>query len=529
VRPVGLAIFLTLLSPAPLVAQNAVGTVVPPSTSANSEMRSFHFATQAGGQGALVVPMADGTLPALPGIAMDAATRDAIERAIAAAAFKGSAKDLLALRGIGPWSQVLLVGTGALPEGEARRAALRNGGGRAAQALAKEPQPITVALPGGLGSSADKAEVALGYALGQYRFDRYKSERKTPPADPVTFVGDDAEAVGAYWQSRLAGQAQAGTLARRLATEPANVLYPESFVERARAAFAGVQGVTIEVLDEAAMRKLGMGAILGVAQGSPRPPRMMIITYRGAGAPSRPLALVGKGITFDTGGISIKPGNGMWDMKQDMSGAAAVTGAALSLAKARAPVHVVAVAALAENMPDGDAQRPGDIVRTMSGKTIEVLNTDAEGRLVLADAVEYTVERLNPSAVVTIATLTGAVVAALNDEYAGLFSRDDALVRAMEAASLPSDEAVWRLPLHENYATDMRSTIADVRNVAPGGGPGASLGAHFVGHFVKDGTPWAHLDIAGVAWGDSAGPVAPQGATAWGVRLLDELARKWAP
>jgi len=471
--------------------------------------------------------MVDNKLPALTGIGMDATVRAGVEKAIAAADFKGGAKDSLSLRGLGSWSQILLVGTSPLPEGDARRAALRNAGGRAAQALMSEGQPVTVALPTGLSDSAEMAEMALGYALGQYRFDRYKSARKAPPSDPVTFVGAEAQAVGDYWQSRLAAQAEAITLARDLTSEPGNVIYPESFVTRARAAFAGVQGVTIEVLDEAAMRKLGMGSILGVAQGSRRPARMMVVTYRGQGAPSAPLALVGKGITFDTGGISLKPGNGMWDMKQDMAGAATVVGTVLSLAKSRAPVHVVAVAAMAENMPDGDAQRPGDVVRTMSGKTIEVLNTDAEGRLVLADGVEYVVDRAKPSAVVTIATLTGAVVSALNDEYAGLFSRDDALVKAIEVASVPSGEPVWRLPLHENYASDMRSTIADIRNIAPGAGPGASLGAYFVGYFVKEGTPWAHLDVAGTAWSDGGDAVTPKGAAAWGVRLLEELARNW--
>lgn len=525
-RLASLTIPLALMATAPLAAQTNVGTAVPPATASNSEARPFRFATQSPAQGALIVPMADGTLPSLPGIALDSASRASIERAISAAGFKGGAKESLSLRGIGDWSGITLIGLGELPAGDARRAAIRNAGGRAAQGMTSERGAITVALPAGV-STADTTEIALGYALGQYRFDRYKSDRQGAVREPVTFVGQDAQAVEAHWRSQLAGQAEGTILARDLSMEPANVIYPETFVERTRAAFSGVAGVSIEVLDEAAMRRLNMGAILGVGQGSARPPRLMVITYRGSGAPAAPLALVGKGITFDSGGLSLKPGTGMWNMKQDMSGAASVAGTVLSLAKSRAPVHVVAIAALAENMPDGNAQRPGDVVRTMSGKTIEMLNADAEGRLVLADAVEYAVDRFKPSAVVTIATLTGAVVTALNDEYAGLFSRDDKLIDTIQSASVPADEAVWRLPLHPNYADDLKSPIADIRNIAPGGGPGAGLGAHFVGHFVDPATPWAHLDIAGVSRRESATPVVPAGSAAWGVRLLDELARRW--
>ena len=528
-RFMSLALPFTLLTTAPLAAQAPVGTVMTPGAPANSSVRPFTFATSAAAPGALVVPMTGSALPDLQGVTLDVSTRASIDQAIAAAQFKGGKKELLALRGIGPWSQILLVGMGPLPEGDARRAVLRDSGGRAAQALLSERAPIIVALPLALGSSDQAAEIALGYALGQYRFDRYKSDRKAPPADAVTFVSAQADAIGALWRSRFTALAEGVTLSRDLATEPANILYPETFVERTRAAFSGVSGVTIEVLDEAAMRKLGMGSILGVGQGSVRPPRLMMISYRGAGASAAPLALVGKGITFDSGGISIKPSRGMWEMKTDMSGAATVAATLLSLAKSRAPVHVVGVMALAENMPGGNAQRPGDVVRTMSGKTIEMLNADAEGRLVLADAVEYVVDRAKPRAVITVATLTGAAVAALNDEYAALFSRDEALVKQIETASIPTGEAVWRLPLHPNYADDLRSNIADIKNVVEGGGPGASLGAHFVGHFVKEGTPWAHLDIAGVAWADSASPVAPKGSTAWGVRLLDELARNPQP
>jgi leucyl aminopeptidase len=266
-----------------------------------------------------------------------------------------------------------------------------------------------------------------------------------------------------------------------------------------------------------------MGAILSVGKGSVRPPRMMVVRY--AGSEAAPVVLAGKGITFDSGGISLKPGAGMWLMKDDMAGAAAVVGTVLSLARSRAPVHAVAVAALAENMPDGGATRPGDVVRAHNGKTIEILNTDAEGRLVLADAVAYAEKRFRPAAIVDVATLTGSVVGALGDEYAGLLTRNDGLADQLLAAGRASGEELWRLPLHANYAKDMKSDIADIKNVVEGGGPGAGLGAHFIGYFVTDQTPWAHLDIAGTAWRSEMLPTVPKGAAGFGVRLLDRFVR----
>ena len=269
-----------------------------------------------------------------------------------------------------------------------------------------------------------------------------------------------------------------------------------------------------------------MGAIAGVGQGSPRGARMMLITYKGAGGP--PLALMGKGITFDTGGISLKGNSGMWEMKGDMSGAAAVTGAILSLAKSKAPVHVVATAALAENMPGANAQRPGDVVRTLSGKTIEIFSTDAEGRLVLSDAIEYTVQEKSPFAVIDIATLTGSAGRALGPEYAALFAREDAYADAALAASAKTGEALWRLPLHPAYRKAVRTTeLADVRN--SGVSPGASSGAHFIEFFVPEDMPWVHIDMAPVDRIEKDTPLIPKGARGFGVMLLDEMARSWRP
>jgi leucyl aminopeptidase len=515
---------LTALAASTLLALPAsaqmpvMGSGIAPATIGNSDARPIRFAGSATPGGVIAIVMSSAALPAN---SVDAALRPSIDAAIASAKFEGKAGSTLSLRGIGAYARILLVGTGA--DGSAAER-MRSAGGKAAQELRDDAQAITFV---GAASADDAAALALGAALGQYRFDRYKTVGKTaPPVQPITIIAADAAKAEATWQSRWAPLAEGVTLSRDLATEPANVIYPESFVARVRTAFGTMPNVKIEVLDEAAMRKLGMGSIVGVGQGAPRGSRMMLVSYQGGGSEA-PLAFAGKGITFDSGGVSIKPAAGMWQMKADMSGAASVMGAVLSLAKSKAPVNVVGVAALAENMPDGNAQRPGDVVRTMSGKTIEVLNTDAEGRLVLADANEYVIATRKPRGLINIATLTGSVVGALSDEFAGVFGRDDSLVAALQKAGDTTGEALWRLPLHKNFAEDMKSSIADIKNVVEGGGPGASLGAHFIGYFVDEKTPWAHLDIAGVNWSDKGDAITPKGATGFGVRLLDEVARNW--
>ena len=505
---------------AALGQSTVVGSGVAPGDVANSAERPVQFAASAPADAALVVVVNSAALPT--GIELSAAERAGLEAAIASADFKGGAGDTLSLRGIGTRPRLLLIGVGEEPSA----LDLATAGGKAAQELKGEVAPVAIV---GLADGQAAAEAALGYHLGGYRFDRYKSgtAQTPPPAQDLTLVSADPAAARAAYESRQMGVAEGVRFARDLINEPANVIYPETFVERARAAFRGVQGVSIEVLDEAAMRRLGMGAILGVGQGSPRPPRLMLVTYRGA--EGAPLALVGKGITFDTGGISLKTSSGMEDMKGDMSGAAAVVGTVLSLARTRAPVHVVAVAALAENMPDGNAQRPSDIVRTMSGKTIEVINTDAEGRLVLSDALEYVAQERKPFAIVDIATLTGAAVSALGPEYAGLFAREDAVAERVERVAKETGEAVWRLPLNPRYARAVRSDLADVKNSGASPAPGASSGAHFVEAFVAEDMPWAHIDMAPTMWADSAAPLTPKGPTGYGVRLLDALAREWKP
>ncbi|MFN3389651.1 MAG: leucyl aminopeptidase [Allosphingosinicella sp.] len=481
--------------------------------------RPIAFADRAPQGGALVVPL--GSAADLAASPLDAQARAAVERALASAEFDYEAGSSLKLRGIGAWSQIVLLGTGGEP---LDAAALQDLGGRAVTEADAGPVTLVATRVAG-----PLAQIAVGADLGGYRFDRYKSADPDKPKKedaPLTIVADDPAAARAAYAREGKALAEAVAFTRDLITEPANVVYPESFVDRTREAFRGVANVSIEVLDVAAMEKLGMGSILSVGQGSARPPRMLIVHYKGAGG--QPVALAGKGITFDSGGISLKPGNGMWMMKDDMSGAAAVIGTALSLAKAQAPVNVVAIAALAENMPGHAASRPGDVVRAHNGKTIEILNTDAEGRLVLADAVSYAEARFNPAAIVDVATLTGAVVGALGDEYAGLLTRNDALAAQLLAAGEETGEELWRLPLHANYAKDMKSDIADIKNVVEGGGPGAGLGGHFIGYFV-DLAPWAHLDIAGTAWRGEARPTVPKGAAGFGVRLLDRFVRDFRP
>ncbi len=504
--------------PAPLAAQSVTGSGVVPTTQASSAERPIAFANSLPDGGALVILASGQTLSdevtALVGA--DAAAQ--IGAAMTDAKFTGKAGSSLVLRAIAGRARIHVMGVGS----DAAPLDVRRASGSAAQALLEADHPVHII---GAPDGQRMAEAALGYTLGQYRFDRYKTARTAPPTHAVTLVGGDLATARQWWTGRYAALADGMRLTRNLINEPANVLYPESFVAETRAALAGLPGVSIEVLDEAAMRRLNMGAILSVGQGSRRPPRMMIVRYRGEGSPDAPLALVGKGITFDTGGISIKPALNMWNMRADMSGAAAVMGTTLALAKSRAPAHVVAVAALAENMVDGNATRPGDVIRTLSGKTIEVLNTDAEGRMVLADALEYAERQYRPRAIVDIATLTGAVVGALGNTHAGLFSRHDVLASAVDAAGSASGNLVWRLPLDDSYARAMTSDIADLRNISMSGGPGAGVAAHFLSQFVSADVPWVHLDIAGVNRSDSAGALGPMGATGYGVALMEELAR----
>lgn len=472
--------------------------------------------------GVLVVPI-DNTLAIPDGLHTAAA--DALGAATAAARFTGDAGKTLRLYGVAGYEQLLLVGTG---EGSPDKLALQDLGGKIVTSLGHDTlERAAIMLNMDTADVAyPAAELALGIQLGGYHFDKYQSREADDEEPPVetqfTIFSADPTGNASNWQRNGAAIAAGVLFARDLITEPANVVYPQSFVERTRAAFKGVDNVRIRALDVKAMEKLEMGALLGVGMGSARPPRLLVIEYRGADRSAAPIALVGKGVTFDSGGLSLKRSKGMWKMKYDMSGAAAVTGTLLTLALREAPVNAVAVAALVENMPSQQAQRPGDVRKSMSGKTIEIHNTDAEGRLILADAVWYAQREFEPALLVDLATLTGSVRVALGSTYAGLFSRSDEVADQFLNAGKQAGEEVWRLPLHKDYQAVLKSDIADLKNVAEGGG-GASVGAEVIGTFVEPEQAWAHLDIASKAWNSKASPTVPKGAAGWGVRLLNQL------
>jgi len=367
------------------------------------------------------------------------------------------------------------------------------------------------------------ADVALGVRLRGYRFDRYKTKIKDgddkPAARKVTIAVSDVAASRKAYALREA-IAEGVVVARDLVNEPANVLYPQEFARRA--ALLRKHRVVVEILDVKAMQKLKMFALLGVGQGSARDSRLVVMRWNGGKKGEAPVAFVGKGVCFDTGGISIKPAGGMEDMKGDMAGAACVVGLMHALARRKAKVNVVGVIGLTENMPDGNAQRPGDIVKSMSGQTIEIINTDAEGRLVLADALWYTAKRFKPKFMVNLATLTGAIIIALGHEHAGMFSNDDKLSERLTKAGKETGELVWRMPLAKEYDKLIDSKFADVKNTGGRAG-GAITAAQFLQRFVADNTPWAHLDIAGTGFDSRQSEINKSWGSGWGVRLLDQL------
>jgi leucyl aminopeptidase len=459
---------------------------------------------------------------------IDEANGELVGRAMASSRFQGKANEVLAVTlpaGAGP-DGVLLVGLGKAAKVDELVAQAAGGtvlGALNRAGLSEAAVAVDALAEVPLAAGTLAAEMAFGARLASYRFDRYKTKEKKdakPTLKKLSFGVEGAAAAKKLW-ARLDKVADGVFLTRDLVNEPANVIYPETLADRCKALTD--LGVEVEILDERQMLKLGMGALLGVSQGSARPPRMIVMTWNGASGDGKdPIALVGKGVTFDTGGISLKPGAGMWDMKWDMAGAGAVVGAMAAIAGRKAKANVVGVVGAVENMPSGTAQRPGDIVRSMSGQTIEVLNTDAEGRLVLADAIWYTQQTFKPKLIVDLATLTGAIMIALGSENAGLFANDDALAGKLTAAGNKVGEKVWRMPLSDAYDRMIDADQADMKNIAGERFAGATVGAQFIGRFVKD-VPWAHLDVAGVVWSGKDAPTAPKGATGYGVRLLDRL------
>ena len=450
--------------------------------------------------------------------AVDRATDGAVSRGLQAVEFSFGRDKRLVLPGPGAGlSRVVVIGLGRAADLDARGA---EAAGSAASSALKS-SPVAFLDASGLGGTL-AAHAALGARLGAYRFDRYRTREKPEDKRRTGTLGVLTDALGAAREAwpTLAAVAHGVFVARDLVSEPANVLSPPVFADRIAELSGSGRGLEVEVLGPAAMAALGFGALLGVAQGSDQEPRCVIMRWDGGGGEA-PVAFVGKGVTFDSGGISIKPSGGMEDMKWDMAGAGAVVGLMATLAGRRARVNAVGLVGLVENMLSGSAQRPGDVVTSHSGQTIEVINTDAEGRLVLADVLWYAQERFKPRFMVDLATLTGAIVVALGHEHAGLFSNDDALAGQLLEAGLASGEALWRMPMGEAYDKLLRSDIADMKNI--GGRPGGSItAAQFLQRFVRD-VPWAHLDIAATAWSSKDAPTVPKGATAFGVRLLDRL------
>jgi leucyl aminopeptidase len=474
----------------------------------------------------LVVSVWEDNRMSKPAVWLDVELDGLLSKAISAGNFKGKKGQTMLVTPPSHWQAVLLIGIGK-PE-DATLNSLQQLGGLMVKTLNRhgfaEGTFILQVRDGSPWRDPEvAAHIAYGAQLGAYRFDKYHTtmeEDKKPTLQNLTIMlADYPQAETLY--APLAKIADAVCFTRDLVSEPANIINPPSLALQCRSLES--LGVSVEVLGEEKMAKLGMGALLGVGQGSAFESQLVVMEYRGAPESSEaPIAFVGKGVTFDSGGISIKPAGGMEEMKWDMGGSGTVIGLMKALAGRKAKVNAIGVVGLVENMPSGTAQRPGDVVRSMSGQTIEVLNTDAEGRLVLADALWYTQDRFKPRFMIDLATLTGAIIVSLGSSRAGLFSNNDELAERIAAASKEEGEQVWRLPLGKEYDEQINSDIADMQNIGKEREAGSITAAQFLQRFVND-LPWAHLDIAGVAWSKKDTDTCPKGATAFGVRLLNRL------
>ena len=448
---------------------------------------------------------------------LDRKSKGFLSRALGAASFKGESESVVEILSPSGLSarRVLVFGLGRGME----TLDYEHLGGRIVRRLGEAGETSAVVCCDALGVE-HTVRLALGAQLGAYDFDTYKTKKvKKKRLTALTVQTKDLGVVRRHFKP-LSAVSEGVFWARDLVNEPANVLFPGEFVRRARSLES--LGVKVRVLNEVQMKKLGMNALLGVGQGSVRESKLLVMEWRGVRG-VRPAVFVGKGVCFDTGGISLKPSGKMGDMKGDMAGAACVAGLMRTLARRQARAHVVGIAALVENMPDAGAQRPGDIVRSMSGQTIEVLNTDAEGRLVLADALWYAQKLYKPACLVDVATLTGAILVALGQEYAGLFSTSDKLVRALREAGELTGERVWRLPMGRAYDKMIDSKVADMQNIGGNGKAGSITAAQFLCRFVKKGVPWAHVDIAGVGISSVKTPINPSWGSGFGVRLFNAL------
>ncbi len=479
-------------------------------------------------QGTLVLFVGDDlVLPQIGKAKWPAEFEAAVKKATAAEGFKGKPKSTLILSAPAGLDadRVILAGTGKIEDRAKVDPVMLGGAVKGALGKAKN---ATILFTGPKGFN-ETPEAAAGFAVGlrlrAYSFDRYKSKKDddAPKGDlAVAIATNDPSAAKKVWAGE-SGVADGVELARDLVNEPPNVLYPAEFGRRA--AELEKLGVEVEILDGKKLEKIGMRALLGVGQGSERDSRVAIMRWNGAkkGSKDKPIAFIGKGVCFDTGGISIKPAGGMEDMKGDMAGAACVVGLMHALAARKAKVDAIGVIGLVENMPDGNAQRPGDIVTSLSGQTIEIINTDAEGRLVLADVLWYTKDRFKPQFMIDLATLTGAIMVALGQDNAGMFSNNDELAERLTKAGQETGEHVWRMPLGKAYDKMIDSKFADMKNTGGRFG-GAITAAQFLQRFVED-VPWVHLDIAGTAMGSPASDVNQSWSSGWGVRLLDRLVR----
>ena len=481
--------------------------------------------------GAYVVFVADGGKMSESANQLNKATKGSLKRALESSGFKGAEGQTLVVlgsEGIGA-KQILLLGIGT-PSNVDDLAAQSLGGAiyRSLAASGEKSASVLVDTIRGvkISNAEFAANIAYGCHLRSYRFDKYKTQNKdknknNPSLTSLAVMSKDVNGARRKF-APLRSVLDGVFFTRDLVSEPANVIYPISFVARLRS--LAKLGVKIQVLDEKKMKKLGMGALLGVAQGSAHAPRMVAMQWNGAAKSQKtsPIAFVGKGVTFDTGGISIKPAGGMEDMKWDMGGAGVVSGVIHALASRKAKVNAVGVVGLVENMPSSTAQRPGDVVKTMSGQTIEVINTDAEGRLVLADALWWCQRTFKPHTIIDLATLTGAIIVALGHHHAGMFSNNNKLAEQLLVAGKVTGEELWRMPLGAAYDKQVGSQIADMKNVG-GRDAGSITAAQILQRFIQEGVAWAHLDIAGVTWSKSDSPTVPKGGTGFGVRLLDRL------
>jgi len=475
-------------------------------------------------KGSIAVPAFDKAALSDTAKTVDTATAGAITRAIKSSRFKGSAGDTLVINapsGIDA-DRIVIFGIG---KKGADGNALEQAGAGLVKALLTSGETALHAHLEGIADAEGAARFSLGGMLAAYRFDAYRTTlaaEKKPSLKTVTLSADDQQAAKSAWKN-WAAVADGVYLARDLVNEPSNFLRPPDYAKRIEK--MADLGLEIEILGEKEMTKLGMHSLLGVGQGSVAESKIAIMKWNGGKKGEKPLCFVGKGVTFDTGGISLKPGAGMDEMKGDMGGSAAVVGLMSTLANRKAKVNAVGLVGLVENMPDGDAQRPGDVVTSMSGQTIEILNTDAEGRLVLADVLWYAQKQYDPEFIIDLATLTGAILIALGHEHAGIFSNSDKLSDQLSKAGLASDEKVWRLPIGPEYDRQIDSPIADMKNLGEGRLAGSITAAQFLQRFVND-KPWVHIDIAGSGmWSGAKDARLPTFGTGYGVRLLDRFVR----